>query len=171
MALIILLVLIAIPIVELSLLISIGGSIGGGSVVLLCILTAAVGLSLVRAQGIQVMARMRAQMQAGEPFGEQMIHGFFLLLAGLMLMFPGFMTDAVGGLLLVPYVRLLLGKAGLASIVLGAHQRQSRSHTGDRDGMDSDDATIVDIDGVEIQPERQTLSTHQTKDTNKDTTG
>lgn len=105
MPLIILLLILAIPIVELSILIDIGGEIGALPTVLLCLLTAAVGLSIVRAQSLSTFRNLQ-----GQRIGTQMVHALFLALAGFFLLIPGFMTDLVGALLLVPPLRLWLGR-------------------------------------------------------------
>lgn len=118
MALIIFVLIISIPIVELSVLIDVGGEIGALSTVALCLLTAAIGLSLVKMQGMRVIADMQAKAQAGEAFGDNLIHGLFLLIAGIFLFIPGFITDFFGALLLIPFVRLALGRAGMAHMVV-----------------------------------------------------
>lgn len=141
MGLLILLAFVAIPLIELSVLIEVGAEIGAISTIALCLLTAAVGLSLIRMQGLKVIADLQAASAEGGPVVEPLIHGFFLLVAGLFLFFPGFLTDALGGLLLMPPIRLLLGKMGIASAAAKRTQsfRYSR-HT------DSGKATII-IDG------------------------
>lgn len=130
MALIILLFVISIPVIELSVLIDVGGEIGAFSTVLLCLLTAAIGLSIVRLQGMQVFANMQNAARDGQAVGENLIHGFFLLIAGLFLLIPGFVTDTLGGLLLIPPLRVWLGKAGLAHMVVRTHS-QNRSSSQD----------------------------------------
>lgn len=146
MALIILLFVISIPVIELSVLIDVGGEIGAFSTVLLCLLTAAVGLSIVRFQGMQVFANMQSASREGKPVGENLIHGFFLLIAGLFLLIPGFVTDTLGALLLIPPLRLLLGKAGLAHVVV-----RSSTHTSDT----RRDNTVVDGEYWEEQSEKE----------------
>jgi len=125
MALIILLFIIGIPILELSVLIDVGGEIGAVSTVALCLLTAAIGLSLVRMQGIRVFQDMQRKAQVGEPAGDALIHGFFLLIAGIFLFIPGFITDFFGALLLLPFVRLMLGRAGMAHMMTRSHMTRS----------------------------------------------
>ncbi len=142
MALIILLFVISIPVIELSVLISVGGEIGAFSTVALCLLTAAAGLSLVRLQGMQVFANMQKAAQIGEPVGENLLHGFFLLIAGLFLLIPGFVTDTLGALLLIPFIRLWLGRAGLAHMVVKARSShyKSSAHTIDGEFSREDDS-------------------------------
>ncbi|WP_025897542.1 FxsA family protein [Kordiimonas gwangyangensis] len=105
MPLLILLLILAIPVVELSILIDVGGEIGALQTVLLCLLTAAVGLSIVRAQGLSTLRNLQ-----GQRIGTQIVHAGFLALAGFFLLIPGFMTDFLGALLLIPPLRLWLGR-------------------------------------------------------------
>ena len=107
MPLLILLLILAIPVVELSILIDIGGEIGALPTVALCLLTAGVGLTLVRQQGISTLRNIQSE---GQRIGTGLVHGFFLALAGVFLLIPGFMTDIIGGLLLIPPLRLWLGR-------------------------------------------------------------
>lgn len=105
MPLLILLLFLAIPVVELSILIDIGGEIGALPTIALCFLTAAIGLSLVRQQGISTLRNIE-----GARVGTSLVHGVFLAIAGLFLLIPGFMTDIIGALLLIPPLRMFLGR-------------------------------------------------------------
>ena len=160
---IILLLLIGLPLMELSILIDVGADIGALPTIGLCLVTAAIGLNLVKAQGMQVMNRMQAKSEAGEAFGGEMIHGFFLLLAGLFLLFPGFMTDTVGALLLIPPVRLILGRFGIANIALkskgnfGAH-----FHTSSNTHMDEGVIEAEFEDVTSNKDKNGTSNTNQT---------
>jgi len=118
MAWIILLLFIGLPVLELTVLIDVGSEIGALSTIGLCFLSAAIGLSLVRMQGIRVFQNMQKATQTGDAIGENLIHGFFLLIAGVFLLIPGFITDFFGALLLLPFIRILLGRAGLAQMVV-----------------------------------------------------
>ena len=123
MPLIILLLILAIPIVELSILIDIGGEIGAVPTVLLCLLTAGVGLSIVRAQGISTLRNIQ-----GQRVGTQLVHAFFLALAGLFLLIPGFATDAIGALLLIPPLRLWLGRGITAWLMTNRADTMKRNN-------------------------------------------
>ncbi|NVJ99303.1 MAG: FxsA family protein [Alphaproteobacteria bacterium] len=129
MPLIILLLILSLPVVELAILIDIGGEIGALSTVGLCLLTAAVGLSIVRMQGMRVFQDMQSATRQGDAIGASLVHGFFLAIAGIFLFIPGFLTDFVGALLLIPPLRLGLGKLGMAQFVVrrgaGSHTRSS----------------------------------------------
>lgn len=109
MPLILLLIIVGVPIVELMLLIEVGGRIGAIYTVGLVICTAAIGVTLVRLQGHSALARAQASLDENRlPVGEA-VDGVFLLMAGGLLLFPGFITDAIGLLLLIPIVRRGLG--------------------------------------------------------------
>ena len=100
-----LLLLIGIPVIELYVLIEVGSGIGAFPTVWLVVLTAALGIGRVRRQGLSVLARVRASVERDEPPALELAEGALLLLAGLALLIPGFVTDAVGFLLLVPPLR------------------------------------------------------------------
>lgn len=111
MPLILLLIIVSVPIVELMLLIEVGRYIGAVYTVGLVILTAAIGVTLVRLQGLSAMQRAQASLDENRlPVGAA-ADGVFLLFAGGLLLFPGFITDAIGLLLLIPVVRRRLGIA------------------------------------------------------------
>lgn len=141
MAWIFLLLFVGVPLIELSVLIEVGSDIGAFSTILLCLLTAAAGLSLIRMQGLKVVADLQNAGTRGQPIVEPLVHGFFLLVAGAFLFFPGFITDVLGGLLLVPPVRLMLGRLGLAGAAARGSKSFYYSHRGD-----NGKATII-IDG------------------------
>ncbi len=106
--LIFLILLIGLPLIELYVLIEIGARIGALTTILLAIFTAVLGATLMRMQGLQTLMRVRAAMERGEPPALQMLDGMLLLIGGGVLLFPGFITDAFGFLLLIPPVRQLL---------------------------------------------------------------
>ena len=103
----ILLVLVAIPVIELSILIQVGGQIGVLSTVWLVALTAAVGLYFVRQQGVSVLRKLQTP---GANISAQMLEGPLLAIAAVCLLIPGFVTDAFGALLLIPPLRSLVAR-------------------------------------------------------------
>jgi UPF0716 protein FxsA len=106
--LIFLLLFAGIPLVELYLLIQIGSEIGALPTIGLTILTAVIGAFLVRTQGFGVLRRVHEAADRGEVPALEMLDGALILVAGLILLLPGFFTDAVGFLLLIPPLRRLL---------------------------------------------------------------
>ena len=102
---VLLLLFIAIPLAEIYLLIEVGGVIGVVPTIGLVVLTAVAGAALVRAQGFSTIRKVRRSMDAGEVPAIAIIEGIFLLLAGALLLTPGFLTDAIGFCCLVPPLR------------------------------------------------------------------
>jgi UPF0716 protein FxsA len=113
-----LILFIALPILELWLLIKIGGMIGFFPTVALILLTAAIGSQLVRRQGLTVLSRIREAQARGEVPALPMLDGAALLLAGLMLLTPGFLSDALGFVLLVPGLRQKIARRLLSRVVI-----------------------------------------------------
>jgi len=106
MAALILIATILLPLLEIYLFVQIGAGIGALTVVVLTVVTAGLGIALVRAQGLGTLRQAQRELDHGRPPVIEMLHGAMLALAGLLLLIPGFLTDAVGGLLLVPPLRL-----------------------------------------------------------------
>lgn len=96
---------------ELSLVIAAGEEIGALGVLAELFLSAAAGAALIRRQGLGVARRMQEAMAKGKDPVEEVSHGFFIFVGGLLLVIPGFLTDGLGLLFLIPLVRkLLIGK-------------------------------------------------------------
>jgi UPF0716 protein FxsA len=130
-----LLIFVTAPLIELYFLIQVGSVIGALPTILLSVLTALIGGYLVRMQGIAVLMRVRALLDAGEMPALEVLDGAVLLLCGLALLLPGFVTDIVGFLLLVPPLRHLLIRRYLQ--LAPVHQFDSRA---------SDRARIIEGD-------------------------
>lgn len=103
--LIFLLIFVGAPLVELYVLIEVGSEIGALPTIALSLFTAALGGWLVRMQGFAVLFRAQSAISAREIPAVELMEGALLLLVGLALLLPGFITDAVGFLLLVPPLR------------------------------------------------------------------
>jgi len=100
-----LLLFVGIPLVELYFMIQVGSEIGALSTILLVLFTAVVGGVLVRMQGFTTALRVRSTMERGEIPAIEVMGGALLLVAGILLLLPGFVTDAVGFICLIPAVR------------------------------------------------------------------
>jgi UPF0716 protein FxsA len=94
-----------IPIIEIYLLIEVGGVIGALNTVALVIATGFAGAFLARLQGMQTMMRVRSSLQQGIMPAEQLLDALIIFVAGIVLLTPGFITDAAGLLLLIPQTR------------------------------------------------------------------
>ncbi len=102
------LLFLTVPLVEIYFLIQVGQHIGALSTILLCILTAALGAILLRIQGILTLLRAQEKLRQGQIPADKLLEGLILLIAGILLLTPGFVTDVVGFLCLVPSLRSLL---------------------------------------------------------------
>lgn len=107
-ALILLIAFIGLPLIEVAVFIQVGGRIGVAWTIGLCLLTAMIGTAMIRQQGLSVLQRAREQMARNEPPVREVFEGFCLVIAGALLLTPGFVTDALGGLLLLPPIRQAL---------------------------------------------------------------
>ncbi|GKT12636.1 MAG: UPF0716 protein FxsA [Thiomicrorhabdus sp.] len=94
-----------IPLIELYFLIQLGEEIGALPTVLLTIFTAVAGVALMRMQGLAVMQKAQQAMASGEPPTAAMLEGVFIFLGGIFLFFPGLISDGLGFLFLIPFVR------------------------------------------------------------------
>ncbi len=99
------------PLAELFLLIKIGAQIGFLTTVACVILTALLGAALARRQGFQVLQEFQTQLNQGSIPGLAIAEGVLILLAGAVLMTPGFITDTMGFLLLAPPIRKKLSSS------------------------------------------------------------
>lgn len=97
-----------VPLIEIWLLIEVGSAIGAPWTIIAVVFTAILGGFLVRAQGWSTYKRIQQQLQRGEIPAVEMFEGLFLLVAGALLLTPGFFTDAIGFLCLLPPLRRAL---------------------------------------------------------------
>ncbi|MFC1236860.1 FxsA family protein [Vibrio sp. F74] len=107
---ILLLLFICVPIIEIGLFIQVGGFLGLWPTIALVLVTAFAGASLVRSQGIATLMSVQGRLQQGEMPAQQIVEGVMLAVAGVLLLTPGFMTDAFGMLVLLPAPRAKMAK-------------------------------------------------------------
>lgn len=112
-----LLLLLAIPLAEIAGFVVIGGRIGVLATIGLVLATALAGSILLRVQGLGILQRIRRETDAGRVPGREMVHGLMILVAGFLLLLPGFVTDAIGLLLFVPFIRDIVWKTIGARVV------------------------------------------------------
>ena len=94
-----------IPLIEIAILIEIGRVFGAGYTIALVIGTAALGAALFRQQGLSTLAKVQTSMHEGNLPATELIEGLMLLIAGALLLTPGFFTDVFGFLVLIPPLR------------------------------------------------------------------
>lgn len=129
MPLLILALFIGIPLIEIYLFIQVGGSIGVWPTIGLVILTAVIGTALLRQQGLATLARAQADLDRQQFPVRELFNGVCLLIGGLLLLTPGFLTDALGFALLIPPLRAILGRG-----VWMAMARSPNVHFSESDG-------------------------------------
>ena len=100
-----LLAFILMPLAELALLMRVHTAVGFTYTIALVILTGFIGAFLARAQGFRVVTQIRRDLDAGRLPAPQLMDGVMILVAGVLLVTPGLITDTVGFLLLMPPVR------------------------------------------------------------------
>lgn len=111
-----------ITIVEMHILITLGSRIGTINVIGIIILTAMIGISFARAQGLQILTRMQNTFQQGQIPGRELLEGAMVMAGGLLSIAPGIMADVFGFLLLFPPTRLLFVHIALAYLRKKYHQ-------------------------------------------------
>ena len=101
---------IVLPILEMYVLIKVGGNLGALNTVLLVLLTALIGVALLRVQGFRTLMNAKNKLGMAQLPAEEIITGIFLAIGGALLLTPGFITDIFGFLCLVPFTRRILLK-------------------------------------------------------------
>ena len=136
MALYILAAIILLPLIEIAVFIAVGSAIGIFLTVLLTVLTAIAGTVMLRQQGLSLVMRMQSELDAGRVPGEDIMHGAMIVMASVLLLIPGFITDIIGLLLFIPPVRNALARfiVARADVVI---VQGGTVHRGDR---------VVDLD-------------------------
>lgn len=99
------LLVLLIPFIEIYLLLKVGGFIGAFPTILLVVFTAALGTWLVRQQGFATFQRLQANLAQGTIPAYEMIEGPIILVGGILLLTPGFITDILGLACLIPQIR------------------------------------------------------------------
>lgn len=113
------LLFILMPIVEIAVLIQVGGSIGLVPTLLIIIATAILGTYLLRQQGLATLTKAQQRMSSGQLPAEQMMEGVILLIGGVLLLTPGFVTDAFGFCCLFPLTRQWMARKLASRSVIG----------------------------------------------------
>lgn len=102
---ILLIVFFTVPLVEMYVLIKVGEQIGALPTIGLVVLTAVIGVALLRQQGLSTLTRGVSRLKSGEVPATEILEGLLLAVGGALLLTPGFVTDAMGFALLIPWSR------------------------------------------------------------------
>ena len=113
------------PLIEIYLLISIGSEIGALPTIALILFTAGLGVTLLRIQGFLILTKIKQSLDRGELPAATMLEGLMLLIAGALLLTPGFFTDAIGFVCLVPSIRGKIANSILKRAIVTQHNRKT----------------------------------------------
>ena len=154
MFLVVLLFIVA-PLLELFVILQVAHVIGGWETIALLVIESAIGAWLIKRQGLAVMAKIATAVDGGRMPGKELVDGFLILVAGALMLAPGFIGDVIGFLLLIPPTRALVripvmsrfkaGRYGRLFTVVGAsagHRFVGTFRAG----------TVVDAGGHEAAP-------------------
>lgn len=125
------------PIAEIAVLIQVGGAIGGWTTIGIVILTAVIGTAMLRQQGIATLNKAQLRMQKGEMPAQQMLEGLLLLIGGVLLLTPGFITDFFGFCTLIPVSRRFLAAKLSAGALSNMNIFVGGSQVNGEEGMNS----------------------------------
>jgi UPF0716 protein FxsA len=142
---------IIIPIIEITILINVGQLIGAWYTIALVLLSAFVGVNMLRYQGLATLGRAQKKMSQGEMPQQEMIEGLVLAVGGALLITPGFVTDVIGFCCLVPLTRIgfiklvshrfkqsmsakMSGSANFGSMNGGSFHSETRADSGAKSG-------------------------------------
>ena len=98
---------ILVPLLELYILIKIGGYLGAFPTVALVVLTALLGIVIVRLEGLRTLQKIRQSLSQGIVPAEEMVDGVLIFVGGILLITPGVLTDLFALVLLIPYTRTI----------------------------------------------------------------
>lgn len=136
--------LVILPLLEIAGFILVGQQIGVLATIALIIFTTILGSVLLRVQGFGLMSRVRQTIEAGGVPAREVVHGFMILVAGILLVAPGFVTDTLGLLLFIPAIRDLAWNFLRSRIIIvgqgqnfgAGNTRQQRDKVIDLDAQD-----------------------------------
>ena len=141
------------PLVEIASLILVGQAIGVLSTLALVLLSAVLGLFLLKQQGRGILRRMQQETRQGVDPGRDIVHGALMVVAAFLLIVPGFVGDIIGLLLFIPPLRDRLWQVLKPRIIVSSQFTQPGARAG---GAGSQSETVVDLGEDEFtrQPSR-----------------
>jgi len=143
---------IVVPIIEIAVLMQVGAVLGAWPTIAIVVITAWLGAKNVKQQGIATLQSVQTKMAQGEAPSDEIVAGLLLLVAGVLLVTPGFVTDVFGLSLLIPQVRMTLIKSvqqHLTTHAVGSAQSFSFHSQGFRQESQQSSSFKQDNDNVE----------------------
>ena len=140
--------LLVVPIVEIAAFIAIGGKIGIFATLLMIFVTAVIGSILLRIQGLSLINQIQSEVAAGRVPGRALGDGAMILVAGILLLTPGVVTDSIGFLLFVPPVRTGIWKfvSSRISVVTPGMDPFAEQRGRGQQNPNDPGGTIIDLD-------------------------
>ncbi len=150
---------IAVPLIEITLFIQIGGAIGLGWTLAIVVLTAVLGTWLVRSQGSAALGSLRSSFSDMRDPTEPLVHGAMIMFSGALLLTPGFFTDAVGFALLVPGIRQAIyqnirSRVNIQSFGTPGQGHRAQDHASQHHPS-GDQGDVIEGEYHEISPEER----------------
>jgi len=143
-----LVVFIVVPLAELYVIIKVGEAIGAPLTILILLLDSVLGSMLLRSQGRAVWRRFNETVRAGRVPHSEIIDGVLVIFGGAFLITPGFITDVIGAILLVPPTRALVRRGVRRAIERRAVVTATGGVAGRRPGEEQRPGTGYDVDGT-----------------------
>ena len=142
-----LIIFIILPIIEISIFIQVGGFVGTFNTILIIFLTAVVGVYFVRQQGFRTFLKITVELQNQQIPVQGMFEGLVILIAGILLVTPGFLTDIIGFLGLIPQTRVFLLTV-IKNLFLQRYSNANKQYKKDID-------ETIDGDFIEIEEDNE----------------
>ena len=126
--------LLLLPFIEITLLIKVGQWLGFFYTLVLILLTAMIGMNLLRQQGISTLLKANEKMQQGSLPAAEMLEGILIAIGGVLFIIPGFFTDLLGFVCMIPYTRRLLVKQLIKNEMLATEKSPTMAFTSNFSG-------------------------------------
>ena len=153
-----------IPIIEIFFLIKVGEVIGAFPTIILVVLTAVIGAGLLRQQGLSTLARLQQNMSQGQIPAQEMIEGVLLAVGGALLMTPGFVTDTIGFLCLLPFSRKYIASNIMKRSAISLKSRMGGFTQGSQRSPFESDSDVFEGEFTEIEDDLIEISNKNPKD-------
>ncbi len=146
------LIFLIVPVIEIYILIQVGQVIGALWTIFFVVLTAIIGVQLLKSQGLSTLTRAQAKLNSGQMPAQELLEGFALVIAGAFLLTPGFFTDTVGFLLLFPLTRsFIISKLSARLMASGSFSMYSPNQSQSPDNSTHDNV----IEGVKYHKDNE----------------
>lgn len=145
------LILLGLPLAEIAGFVIVGKWLGVFGTLGLIVLSSLVGMMLLRQQGLSVLKQVNAEGRSGRVPGEAIGNGAMIVIAAILLIIPGFLTDIVGIFLFIPAVRgFIWRKLGNRIVVRGTYS-PSYEGTAEREPQRNSSDKVIDLDSDEFE--------------------